>query len=141
MEAMALLLAGSTQEVLDYLLQLLLFVGPLLIMIGAMLPPRRGRPFLVAALASLGVETALFFLPPLPGKDLVSSSSYATSMIVRLDASGILFETKAMFLGLFAIYIVVLCIPFFLHRLESRLFSTALPLSFLVLYSAGTLFW
>lgn len=124
-----------------YILLFLMFAGPLSIAIGALLPPRVGRPFLLAALVFLGLETTLFFLAA-PGQNPAQTVPQDEAVLIAAaETTGIMFETKAMFLGLFGIYAAVLSIPLILHRLESRLFSTALPLSFLVLYSAGTVFW
>jgi len=141
MTEMARLLTTPSQVAIShYALLILLSTGPMLIAIGALLPPRAGRPFLVAALIFLGLETALFFAPHPDIPRVGAHDSMATPTLQQED-EGILLETKAMFLGLFGIYAAVLFIPRILHRLESRLFSTALPLSFLVLYSAGTVFW
>jgi hypothetical protein len=105
-----------------------------------LLPPRAGRPFLLAALVFLGLETAFIFLS-VSYQNALARLRDGIVLTMGVEGTGFLLETRAMFLGLFAIYVAVLCIPLILHRLESRLFSTALPLSFLVLYSAGTVFW
>lgn len=123
-----------------YILLILLFAGPVSIAVGALLPPRAGRPFLLAALVFLGLETAFIFLS-VSYQNALARLRDGIVLTMEVEGTGFLLETRAMFLGLFAIYVAVLCIPLILHRMESRLFSTALPLSFLVLYSAGTVFW
>lgn len=49
-------------------------------------------------------------------------------------------ESRIIFAGLSILYLLVILLPELLKLRNSRLFSTVLPLSFLVLYSAGAVF-
>lgn len=113
----------------------LLMACPALILVGAALPPLRGRPFLVAALLLLVLGTGGLY-PGAPGGTFPWSGAAGAGLWVRSLYS----EAWIIFTGLTAIYIAVIVMPSLLHRRSSRLFSTVLPLSFLVLYSAGTVF-
>ena len=106
----------------------LLLAGPLLILIGAVLPPLRARSFLIAALVIMALGTACLFVPAPFGAE------------TRVRGAELLLEARTFFVGLLSLYLGVLFMPRFLHRNGSRLFSTVLPLSFLVLYSAGAVF-
>lgn len=106
----------------------LLVAGPLLILIGAMLPPSRAQAFLIAALVIMALGTACLFVPPPAGG------------VAKVHGAEVLLEARTFFVGLLSLYLGVLFMPRFLHRSRNRLFSTVLPLCFLVLYSAGAVF-
>lgn len=115
----------------------LLLVAPVFILIAAALSPPKGRPFMISALILLGLGTAsLFFAVP--------SGEAAAKLAERGGAAGELlsahqnlaFETRGIFVMLLILYISVLLVPRVLHR-DGRLFSTVLPLAFLLLYCAG----
>jgi hypothetical protein len=53
---------------------------------------------------------------------------------------GLIMEARIIFVGLTAIYVAVLFMPDLLRMRDDRLFSTVLPLCFLVLYAAAAIF-
>lgn len=128
-------------EVLIHAPVILFLLCPLLILLGAALPPLRGRPFRLAALVALALGTlTLFFATPAPEHvDPALARNPAVSAVEWLYRSLVL-EARVIFIGLTAIYIGVILLPEVLRRRDNRLFSTVLPLSFLVLYSAGAVF-
>lgn len=99
---------------------ILLLVSPVLIAVGAALSPQRGRGFLVAALGTLAGGSA----------GLIWAGGLDSGPGVR---------TQAVFLGLLALYAAVILMPRRLRERNRRLFSTVLPLSFLMLYIAGAM--
>jgi hypothetical protein len=120
---------------------LLLTICPVLIVVGAVLPPLKGRPWLLAALLVLGVGTGgLFFATPGGMIPDPSADCSPTTCAVLWIYESLTTEAKIIFAGLTAIYIGVLLMPDLLQRRDSRLFSTVLPVSFLILYLAGAVF-
>lgn len=128
-------------EALIHLPLALFLLSPLLILAGAVLPPQPGWPYRMAGLLALGVGSAsLFFAVPCAAgvnhgvpqnEDLGGVQWICASLIV---------ETRMIFIGLTLIYGAVVFVPEILQLRDNRLFSTVLPLSFLVLYMAGALF-
>lgn len=117
----------------------LLLLAPILIAVGAALPPLRGRSCQFTALVLLVLGTAGLFLADPPTGTTAASLLSRHDWVVSLYQSHSQ-ETRIIFSGLVAIYIGILLIPRFLHRRYSRLFCTVLPLAFLILYSAGTVY-
>lgn len=116
----------------------LLLVTPLFILLGAALPPLKGRPFMIAALLLMGLGTGSLFLAIPTGRAAAQTTAVEGAAEAVLQShEHMAAETKLIFVLLFVIYFVVLLIPRLLYRSGSRLFSTILPLSFLVLYLAG----
>jgi hypothetical protein len=111
---------------------------PLFILLGAALPPRRGRPYRLAALLVLSLGTAsLFFALPDGGTvDTASANPDSSQWLCHSFAT----EARIIFIGLTAIYIAMILLPEILRRRNNRLFSTVLPISFLLLYSAAGIF-
>lgn len=119
----------------------LLLVTPLFILIGAALPPARGRPYMIVALMLLALGTAGLFVAFPTGQTAAATAprSQAAGFLLQTHQA-LASETRLIFAVLFVIDLGVVLIPAYLHRPESRLFSTVLPLSFLLLYSAGAVF-
>lgn len=116
----------------------LLLVAPVFILIAAMLPPPKGRPFMASALVLLGMGTAsLFFAVPTgeAAAKFLDHSGDAARELLQVHQS-LAFETRGIFVMLLVLYISIMLVPKVLHR-DGRLFSTVLPLAFLLLYSAG----
>ncbi len=129
-------------DVLSHAPLVLFLLCPLLIVVGAALPPLRARPWLLAALLSLGLGTASLFVA-MPGGGVEDSAvavgNPAAGAVLWIYRS-LTAEARLIFIGLTAIYVGVILLPELLRRRDNRLFSTVLPLSFLVLYSAGAVF-
>lgn len=129
-------------DVLSHAPLVLFLLCPALIVVGAALPPLRGRPWLLAALLALGLGTASLFVA-MPGgglEDTALGAANPAAAAVLWIYRGLIAEARLIFIGLTAIYLGVILLPELLRRRDHRLFSTVLPLSFLVLYSAGAVF-
>lgn len=115
----------------------LLLTAPLFIVIAAVLQPPKGRPYMIAALLLQGVGTAglLVAIPSgIAAARVASESSHLQELMQAHE--NLAFETRGIFLMLFLLYVWVLIAPRLTHR-GDRLFSTVLPLWFLLLYCAG----
>lgn len=115
----------------------LLLIAPLFICIGAALPPPKGRPFLLSALILLTLGTASLFVTISAGeaaaKVLPKEGQIGELIVTHQDLA---FETMGIFVMLLVLFVAILLVPRVLHR-DGRLFSTVLPLAFLLLYCAG----
>jgi uncharacterized membrane protein len=115
----------------------LLLVTPLFIVIGAVLPPMKARPWMLTALILMALGTASLFLAVPTGEAAAQAGRIASSSPTLLEThQQLALETRGIFTMLLAIYVGVMLVPVVLHQ-QSRLFSTILPVSFLLLYSAG----
>jgi len=119
----------------------LLFLSPLFIAISAVLAPPKGRPFLIAALIVLLLGTTSLFIAASTGQaagELAERGGPVDSVLASHE--DLASETRLIFSGLSAILLGMFFLPRILRRQETRIFSTVLPLAFLVLYSVGILF-
>ena len=119
----------------------LLFLSPIFIGVSAALAPPKGRPFLIAALIVLVLGTASLFIAASTGKaagELAERGGPVDSVLASHE--DLASETKLIFSGLSAMLIGMFFLPRLLRRQETRIFSTVLPLAYLVLYSVGILF-
>lgn len=118
----------------------LFLLCPVFIVVGATLPPFRGRPWLLGALLLLGLGTASLFLHSPDEKPDPTLAKNPAAPAVLWICDSLTTEARIIFIGLTAIYIAVMLLPEILRQHNNRLLSTVLPLSFLVLYSAGAVF-
>ena len=119
----------------------LLLLSPLFIVIGAVLAPPRGRPYMMAALITLLLGTVSLFIATSTGQAAAELAERGGAVDAVLKAHEELAEeTKIVFAGLSAIFLGLLTVPRFLSRGESRLVSSFLPSAFLALYTVGALF-
>ncbi len=119
----------------------LLFLAPLFIGISAILTPPKGRPFLITALIVLLLGTASLYIAASTGKaagELAERGGPVDQMLAAHE--DLASETRLIFSGLSAILLGMFFLPRILRRQETRIFSTVLPLAFIVLYSVGILF-
>ena len=119
----------------------LLLVYPLFVLIGALLSPAKGRPYLSTALILLLLGTAgLFFA--------VHTGEAASQLVDRDPPVEVLLkshyalatETRDIFVTLSMIACGVFFAPRLLGKTDALLFSRVLPLSFLVFYAVGIIF-
>lgn len=114
-----------------------LLTAPLFVLIGAVLTPPRGRPFMLSALILLSLGAAgLFFAIPTgeAAAKLLPKDDASASLLIQHQS--LAFEARGLFVMLLVLYISVLLVPRALHR-DGRLFSTILPMAFLLLYCAA----
>ena len=118
----------------------LLLIAPIFIVVGAVLAPAKGRPYLIAAMVLLLVGTASVFVAIGTGEAAGKLAERAPGMEQVLETHESLAErTQAVFSVLTVIFLVLLAVPRLLKRADTRLTTTILPLAFLVLYGAGAL--
>jgi uncharacterized membrane protein len=119
----------------------LLLLSPLFVLIGAAVPPFRSRPFMTAGMIILLLGTASLFFAAATGEAAGELAERGGPVDKVLAAhQDLAEETRMIFLGLSAIFMGILFLPRLLHREQTRIFSTVLPLAFLALYSVGVLF-
>jgi uncharacterized membrane protein len=119
----------------------LLLLSPLFILISAVLPPPKSRPYMATALIILVLGTVSLYIAASTGESAAELAERGGAMNAVLQAhESLASETKIVFSGLCAIAIGTLVVSRLLRRQETRLSSTLLPLAFLALYSVGILF-
>jgi uncharacterized membrane protein len=116
----------------------LLLVAPLFVVLGAVLSSQRGRPFLMAALILMVIGTA-GILGARESGEAASKTAVKTPQIEAvLENHEELAETSSvLFLLLTAVFAGIVMAPSLLKRPVTRAMTTALPLAFLLFYSAG----
>ena len=118
----------------------LLLVVPFLIVVGALVPPERGRAILYVALALMIAGTLGTFLAVATGEAAGRIAERTPQIDAILEHHEQLAEaTRVAFSVLTVVFAAILLIPVILKKTSNRLVSTALPLAFLVLYGAGIL--
>ena len=119
----------------------LLLLSPLFILISAIPPPPKGKPYMTAALLILLLGTGSLLLAGATGHAASELAERGGAVDAVLEAhEDLASETEIVFAGLSAILLGMYLIPMVLRRQENRLFSTFLPLAFVALYTVGVLF-
>lgn len=117
-----------------------LLVAPLLVLVGALLSPLRGRPFLWAGLLLLIVGTASIYIAVETGEaggKLVERTPQINAVLARHQE--LAERTQVLFSILTAALAAIVVVPLRYRRLPVRVFSTVLPLLFLAVYAAAAL--
>ena len=120
----------------------LLLLCPLFVLISAAMAPPKGRPYMISALIILLLGTGSLFLAAATGEATaatVAGHGGPVEAVLKSHAE-LAEETKIVCLVLSAIMVGIVALPRFLQREETRLTTTLVPLSFLVLYCVGILF-
>lgn len=118
----------------------LLLIAPIFVLVGAALPPAKGRPYLIAALILLLVGTGSIFVAVETGEAAGKLAERYPGMEPIIQNHESLAErTQAVFGVLSVIFVALIAAPWLLKRADTRLTTTILPLAFLILYSAGAL--
>ena len=128
---------SSMHPIVTHFPIVLLLVAPLFIVIAAILPPPKGRPFMISAQILLGLGTASLFVA-VPTGDAAARliANEATAQRALQIHENLAIEARGIFVMLFILYVWLLIAPKLIRR-DGRLFSTVLPVSFLLLYCAG----
>ena len=119
----------------------LLLLSPLFVLIGAVLSPAKGQPYRIVALILLLLGTGSLFLAAATGEaasKLAARDGPVNAVLQSHEA--LAEESEFIFSALSAILLGIVALPRFLRREESRMTTTLMPLSFLVLYCVGILF-
>jgi len=118
----------------------LLLVVPLLIVVGALRPPERGRTILYVALALMIAGTLGTFLAVASGEAAGRIAERTAQIDAVLERHEELAEaTRITFSVLTVVFAAILLVPRMLGRISDRLVSTTLPLVFLLFYAVGVL--
>ena len=119
---------------------LLLFV-PLLVAIGAAMPPPRNRPFMTVALITLLLGSLSLFLAASSGEEAAELADRAGGVNAVLATHEAMASTcEVLFAGFSAIFAGLYLWPRLSRRIERRLTSTIAPLIFVALYSVGLVY-
>lgn len=119
----------------------LLLISPLFVLIGAMLTPLKGRPYMVVALILLLLGTGSLFVAAQTGQAAAELADRSPGVSSVLEShQDLATETKGIFAALSLIFIGLFFLPRFTGHPDTRLFSMVLPLAFLVFYGVGILF-
>jgi uncharacterized membrane protein len=118
----------------------LLLIAPAFIIIGALLQPPKGRPYLVAAMVLLLAGTVAIYVAIETGEAAGKLAERTPGVEQVIETHESLAErTRTVFTVLSVIFVALLVMPRLLKKDDTRLTSTILPLAFLVLYGAGAL--
>ena len=127
----------SIHPVVNHLAVILLLVTPLFISVAAALRPPGGRPWMMASLILLTIGTASLFFAVPTGRTAAQLASQHPDVQAELKAhESLAIEARGIFVLVLILYVAVMLVPRATHQ-ETRLFSTVLPLTILVLYCAG----
>jgi uncharacterized membrane protein len=118
----------------------LLLIAPVFVLLGALLQPAKGRPYLIAAMVLLLLGTAGTFIAVETGEAAGEIAERTPGVQQVLETHESLAErTRAVFSILSVIFIALVAFPKWVKKADHRMSTTVLPLAFLVLYSAGIL--
>ena len=118
----------------------LLLITPLLVIVGALLAPEKGRVVLYTALGLMFMGTLGAFLAAASGEAAGKLAERTPQVDAVLERHEQLADaTRAVFAGLTVIFAAIVFAPKVFRRLPGRLVTTALPLMFLLFYGAGML--
>ena len=116
----------------------LLLVVPLFILLGAVLSPAKGRPFLMAGLLLMVLGTASTYVAVETGEAAGKLVERTPEISVVLQHHQQLAErTQLIFSVLTVTFAAILIVPQVLRRSSTRAYSTITPLVFLAFYLAG----
>ena len=119
----------------------LLLIAPLFVLIGALMPPPRGRAFHLAALILMLLGTISIFVAVESGEAAGKLAERTPQINAVLERhSGLAETTLYIFTALTLGFAAVLALARVLRRESTRLAATVLPLVFLVAYGVGALF-
>jgi uncharacterized membrane protein len=119
----------------------LLLLSPLFVLLAAVLPPARSRPYMTVALITLLLGTASLFLAASSGEEAAELADRGGGVDSVLATHEALASTcEAVFSAFSFILIVVFMWPRLSRRPQSRITTTAVPLVFLAMYCVGLVY-
>ena len=118
----------------------LLLITPLLVIVGALLTPEKGRIVLYTALGLMLMGTLGTFFAAATGEAAGKLAERTPQVAAVLERHEELADaTRTVFAGLTLIFAAIVITPKVFRKLPGRLVTTALPLVFLLFYGAGML--
>jgi uncharacterized membrane protein len=119
----------------------LLLVSPLFLLISTVLPPAKGRPYMLVALLLLLLGTGSLFVAAASGEAAGRLAERGGPVDAVLEShEDLATQSEVIFSVLSVVMLGIVALPRILRREETRLTTTWIPLSFLVLYCVGILF-
>ena len=119
---------------------LLLFV-PLIVMIAAVMPPPRNRPYMTVALITLLLGAGSLFLAASSGEEAAELADRAGGVNAVLAAHEAMASTcEVLFAAYSALFAGLYIWPRLSRRIEKRVISTVAPLVFVAVYSVGLVY-
>lgn len=116
----------------------LLLVAPVFILLGALVEPRRGRMFLIAALVMLLLGTGSIFIAVSTGEAAGKLAERTPAISAILEHHEQLAERTELFFSVLTFTLaVVIFFPAIIRREIPRVAYVTLPLLFLIFYGAG----
>ena len=118
----------------------LLLVTPLFIVVGIVMNPQKGRPYLLTALSLMILGTVGTMLAVLTGEAAAEVAHRTAGMSAVLERHQELAELTNDIFGLLSvIFAAILFVPRLLRRETTTAAARILPLAFLLFYGAGTM--
>jgi uncharacterized membrane protein len=116
----------------------LLLLSPVFVLVSAVLPPLKGKPYLIVGLALLLAGTATLYVAAETGEAAAELADNTPAVSATLHAhERLASQTRMIFSGLSVLLIGLFAVPYLRARPLTRLQSTTLSLIFLALYSTG----
>jgi uncharacterized membrane protein len=119
----------------------LLLLSPLFILISAVLPSTKGRPYMIVALVILLLGTGSLFLAASSGEEAAELADRGSGVKAVLAAhEDLAAKTEIVFSALSLILVGLFLWPRLSRRDDTRFTSTIMPIAYLALYTVGVLF-
>jgi uncharacterized membrane protein len=116
----------------------LLLIAPVLILIGILMPPKKGRTMLLAAFVLMLLGTISVFIALQTGEAAAELADRTPEINAIIQQHESLAEkTRLTFSILTVIFAAILFVPTLLKREVNRMMHVVLPLIFLFFYGAG----
>lgn len=118
----------------------LLLIAPLFVLVGAFLPPDKGRAWFLAALVLMAIGTLSSFVAVSTGKAAGEMADRNAAVNAVLERHEELAETtRIVFAAFTVIFATIILAPMAMRRVPGRVTSSLLALVFLLFYGAGGL--
>jgi uncharacterized membrane protein len=118
----------------------LLLTAPLFIVLGALVPPKRSRPYMIAALLLMVLGTTGAWFAVATGEataDLVTRNPDVSAVLERHES--LAEKVRVVFTAATLLFAAIILTPKALHRESNRLMTSVVPLFFAVAYAGATL--
>ncbi len=118
----------------------LLLTAPLFIVLGALVPPKRSRPYMIAALLLMVLGTTGAWFAVATGEataDLVTRNPDVSAVLERHES--LAEKVRVVFTAATLLFAAILLMPKALHRDATRLSTSIVPLVFTLAYGGAAL--
>lgn len=119
----------------------LLLLSPLFILISAVLPSAKGRPYMIVALVILLLGTGSLFFAASSGEEAAELADRGGGVSGVLAVhEGLAAKAEIAFSALSLLLVALFLWPKLSRKGENRITSTVMPLAYLALYTVGVVF-